>query len=432
MHRVLRALLSASLVVATIVAASGSGELFLEDAGGRRLGPLRGGEEITIDGSSYRVVAAPDSDNELECRLQRIRIPMLEFFEASLYDALEFLRLTAAELDPENSDIRIDFDERLWIAAEEGPHWLYKRVLPAIAEIPVTLKLTDIPLHDALRYTTEVAGLTIRLQDGRVVVCPAEGMEPRSSLERWLDPGQRHGVRDSDEARALLERLETAEVPRLEFTDAYIGDALRFLQLSASEIGVEDMNLVFVSRFPLESSDWRDRAKVESSIAHVETPEITMNLRDVPLLDAIRYVADYCDLIVLVDDHAVVVYPERVGRTELTRTPWGARGLRAAFRLVADAAVLAELDQYNSTIRQEGSGSDVTSGEPARRACFLYLGDFGVELGQAYLPEHDPLGRLMSFDYGLQGRTDAPPRMRQFTVKISAAFAGPGRAAASE
>lgn len=121
--------------------------------------------------------------------------------------------------------------------------------------------------------------------------------------------------------------------------------------------------------------------------------------------------------------------PAQSSRCDRSDNSKDAGDLPKAVRLVADAAVLTEIDRYNSSIRREGSGSGVTSGETTLHGRFLHLSDFVVQAGQAYLPHQDPRGRFMSLNYTLEGRTDAPHRMRRFTVTIGAAFSGPGRAA---
>ena len=83
-------------------------------------------------------------------------VPKIEFREASLSEAVEFLRVKSRELDP----------------AKVGVNILLGPGAQAMREKPITLSLQNIPLSEALRYVAELAGLQVREEAPALVLEP--------------------------------------------------------------------------------------------------------------------------------------------------------------------------------------------------------------------------------------------------------------------
>ncbi len=103
--------------------------------------------------------AAVTADSTL-AKLRSIRIPSLNFHEASIEEAIEFLRLKGRDLDVSEND-----------PALRVPNFVLKSgETPSTAKI--TLDLKDVPMEEALRYVTELAGMKYRVENNAVVIVP--------------------------------------------------------------------------------------------------------------------------------------------------------------------------------------------------------------------------------------------------------------------
>ena len=131
----------------------------------------------------------------VEEKLKSIILPSVEFEETPLHVALDFLSSKSAELD----------------AMTEGPaeKGIRFSVGSVGADTPITLRLSNVPLIEAVRYTASLAQLKFKIEPGRVVVLPlsAPGAElqtlvvevPPNALSNGLDS-------PPSTARDLLER----------------------------------------------------------------------------------------------------------------------------------------------------------------------------------------------------------------------------------
>ena len=86
-------------------------------------------------------------------KAQAIRIAKLEFHEASVTEAVDFLRRKSVELDPEKKGVNIVL-----------------KAPPNLAQIKVTLSLTDVPLWDAIRYLANLAALVVEPEDSALLL----------------------------------------------------------------------------------------------------------------------------------------------------------------------------------------------------------------------------------------------------------------------
>ena len=77
----------------------------------------------------------------------------LDFREASVVEAIEFLRAKSVELDP----------------AKQGINFVIK-VPPSLADARITLSLKNVPLADVVKYITKMAGLDFTAQENALVI----------------------------------------------------------------------------------------------------------------------------------------------------------------------------------------------------------------------------------------------------------------------
>lgn len=86
-------------------------------------------------------------------KAQAMRVAKLEFREATVTEAVEYLRRKSVELDPEKKGVNIVLKAPL-----------------NLEKTKVTLSLTDVPLLDALRYLANLAALVVEPEDSALLL----------------------------------------------------------------------------------------------------------------------------------------------------------------------------------------------------------------------------------------------------------------------
>ena len=246
----------------------------------------------------------------IRTKAEQIIIPKIDLRDATLAEALLFLRVKAKELDPEKEGINF--------VVEDSP--------PGDPRITMTLR--DVPLKEALHYVTELAGMKFRFDGNAVTIVSVKVADPKTLVTRtfrtpkdfitdkggatkWLErqgisfpdgttatwvPATSHlTVRNTagelDKVEALVKRAVDAEAvveespllkradaiifPRIQFTEATIKEAVEFLNVKAKELDPQKQGVNILLHVP----------------ADVLVPKITMDLTNIPLREALRYVA---------------------------------------------------------------------------------------------------------------------------------------------
>jgi general secretion pathway protein D len=103
---------------------------------------------------------------------------------------------------------------------------------------------------------------------------------------------------DSRGSQAINNKLDRIIIPRIDFTDSSIREALDFIKKRASDLDDGDSDnkgINIVLKLPPDSPD--------------SSYPITLSLSDVPLREALRYVTEAANLKIKIETHAVVVVP---------------------------------------------------------------------------------------------------------------------------
>lgn len=103
---------------------------------------------------------------------------------------------------------------------------------------------------------------------------------------------------DSRGSQAINDKLDTIIIPRIDFTDSSIKEALDFIKKRATDLDAGDSDnkgINIVLKLPPGSPD--------------ASYPITLSLSDVPLREALRYVTEAANLKIKIETHAVVVVP---------------------------------------------------------------------------------------------------------------------------
>ena len=102
-----------------------------------------------------RAAVAPEAE-AMRNRAEQIVVPKLEFREATVAEAADFLRRRARELDPAEPALKIT-------------------ALPGLEETRVTFSLMNAPLTDVLRYVAEIAGCDLEFAPAHIALRPRPG-----------------------------------------------------------------------------------------------------------------------------------------------------------------------------------------------------------------------------------------------------------------
>lgn len=89
-------------------------------------------------------------------KLNSIIIPSVDFNEASIADAANFLTVRTRELDPDGIGVSV----------------LLRSEAVAANSAPITLRLTNVPAGEVLRYAANLAGVKYRIEEFAVFVVP--------------------------------------------------------------------------------------------------------------------------------------------------------------------------------------------------------------------------------------------------------------------
>lgn len=95
-------------------------------------------------------------------KLRSIIIPLVSFQDATIQEAVDFLRLKSKELDPYETD-----------PAEKGVNIVVQDAGEAANAARITLSLTQVPLGEALKYVTDLAGMRYKVDAFAVRVVPS-------------------------------------------------------------------------------------------------------------------------------------------------------------------------------------------------------------------------------------------------------------------
>ena len=140
-------------------ASAGDSIRLRDETTGAEYGPVivANGSKIRVGESTLAltVVEQTEPQKALEKKMRAITIPELEFGDLSVKDAVASLRDHARKADPDKRGVNIVLGDPN-LAFDGGPS--------------LSLELRDISLYDALRYSCEAAGLSMRIDDNAVVI----------------------------------------------------------------------------------------------------------------------------------------------------------------------------------------------------------------------------------------------------------------------
>lgn len=239
--------------------------------------------------------------NQVQSKLDTIILPSVVFADATVSEAVEFLRRKSLDLDTITTDPN-----------QKGVKIIFKAG-GNTAEARITLDLKNIPLGEALKYVAQLSNLHFVVERYAVTLISQADFEARQkqvessapnkpgpvitaeSISIDIVPGVVDAGADvkiktslgtiSTEQAKVKTKPSAGEVllPKVLFQDATLTEAVEFLRIKSRELDPEKKGLNI-----LVKPGGDTKAK------------ITMQLKDVPIYEALRYVAEIsgCNLTV--------------------------------------------------------------------------------------------------------------------------------------
>ncbi len=185
-------------------------------------------------------------------------LPSVVFAGATLEEAVDYFRIKARDLDPDKTGVNI-------VLVGKAP------------DARIGLDLKDVPLNEALRYTAELAGMTLSFRPDAAVIQKAGAL----LFENAGDS-------------AAMARAKTLILPQVEFSEASVQECIEYFRVKSAALdpGHKGVNIILKPG------------------ANDPKAAITLSLKNVPLAEALRYVAGLASLTLTADDQALVLAPK--------------------------------------------------------------------------------------------------------------------------
>lgn len=275
--------------------------------------------------------------SKLRDKAREIILTKVKFSDTTLLQAVEYLQAKSIELDPEHKGLNLVIEKPDY---EKGPR--------------ITLDLTNIPLYEALSYVASLSNRVVRYEAMATVIAPmpAQGeMVTRSyklpagaaatvdNARKWLGgkgvvfegaasaalvangtqllvkntqaqqrvvedlistlvagdaggpPGTAVPAAPAAPKSPLIVKAESIVIPTVQFRSATLPEALEYLRAKAREFDPDKKGVSILIR--------------ESDVP--PNVSITMDLKDIPLTEALRYTAELSELEVVAESYAFIL-----------------------------------------------------------------------------------------------------------------------------
>ncbi|MEQ1850231.1 MAG: M56 family metallopeptidase, partial [Chthoniobacteraceae bacterium] len=209
---------------------------------------------------------------------EKIIFPKVDFRDATVREVVDFLIAKSKTLDAAGAGANIV------IANAEG-----------LGDTKITLSLTETPLSEVLRYVAALANGEVRKEEFAFVISPKQaGKVPAPNADREKGGSNAPTAPAPEQPEtAVLKKARAIIFPKIELRDATLSETVDFLRAKAQELdpAKQGVNIVLTPQ------------------AGGANPKITLGLKNVPLIEIIKYVAALVGYEFVADDHAITLRP---------------------------------------------------------------------------------------------------------------------------
>ena len=199
----------------------------------------------------------------IQQKLEKIIFPTVQFKDATIQQAVEYLRVKSRDLDTISE-----------APGQRGVSFVVK--MGSATPAPISLDLKNVPLLEALRYCTELSGLKYRVEPHAVMVAP-------DFVETPIPPAAT--------PPPVVGNADQILFPTVQFAGATIAEAAEYIRVKS-----------------------RDLDPAKQGVNIVVKPggvgaKISLDLRNIPLSHAISYIAELSGHQLTADAHAYILTP---------------------------------------------------------------------------------------------------------------------------
>lgn len=293
-----------------------------------------------LHGADEKPAQPTAHSNKLRNKAREIILTKVKFSDTTLLQAVEYLQAKSIELDPEHKGLNLVIEKPDY---EKGAQ--------------ITLDLTNVPVSEALRYVASLSNREVRYEAMATVIAPmpAPGdMVTRSyklpagaaakvaNAKKWLfdqgvvfdgassaalvaggtqlvvkntqtqqrvvedlistlvtgdaggPPGAAVPAAPAAKQSPLIAKAESIVIPTVQFRSATLPEALEYLRAKAREFDPDKKGVSILIR--------------ESDVP--QNVEISLDLKTVPLTEALRYTAELAGLEVTAESYAFILKPK--------------------------------------------------------------------------------------------------------------------------
>ncbi len=218
----------------------------------------------------FCVTASAQTGAKKKVPMSKAMVPGIEFQESDLTTVLDYLRVKAVEAGAQPSNIVV-YDPNGSIG-KRNPN--------------ITLKLSNIPLSDVLKYVTELSDTSF-LVDRNAIVIGEKAELGALRIQRTAVPASVAGK------NAQILQMARTPVPSIDFSEVDLASALDFFRVKANPEGGNGVPVNL----------WLK----ENAAGTIGDRLVTLKLNDVSLLDAFRYATEQAGCSFRLDSIAIAI-----------------------------------------------------------------------------------------------------------------------------
>jgi hypothetical protein len=204
-------------------------------------------------------------------KMKELILPQVQFSGVPLEEVFEFLQMRARTPTSQADGSKIRF------------------VLKNITATPssLTMDLKNVPLLNVVKYVTELSGTHYRIEGDDVIIEPVALPHPPNKATNVPSVSPKQGM--------AAERARKIVLPQVQFAGATLEEAIEFLRTSLTHR--EDNNQLGPTNIILKPEAGKNA-------------QLSLDLKDVSLWEALRYVAELSNSTLSSDDHALIIEPK--------------------------------------------------------------------------------------------------------------------------
>jgi len=208
-------------------------------------------------------------------KLKGIIIPKVDLFNTSMEDSVNFLVHLSRERDT--------------LSTNNNEKGVNVALMGDFKNVKISLKLTNIPLENALLYVADLGQAELEIKKHVVVIRKTENKIAGSQTPRFSND-----VAFTDKTKSPIgKKLDDLILPSVQFSDTPLDQAIAFIQTRSVELDVDSPANSKGINFILDSSD--------------KMPKVSLNLRNIPIGDLISLTAEAAGFHLQIDEHAVMI-----------------------------------------------------------------------------------------------------------------------------